>query len=329
MARTHATTTAMRLITLIMLLQRKPNQQAADLATALGVSIRTLHRYINMLDEMGIPIYSERGPYGGFSLVRGYKMAPIVFTPEEAVVVSLGTSLVGELWGPLYREAANGAAAKLDNVLPNEQRQEVAWAKRALVVTGTHRTPEEAVTATLITLRHAIRTEHVILLHYQGREGNVTDRQVEPYALVQRWGWWYLVGYCRLRQAVRSFRVDRIRTLTELAESFVLPATFDIQRYLATEPTEATQQRVQLRFGPEGAAAAWENRYQWETITEDIDGGLLVTLVTPDLLWAASTVLAYSGLAVAVAPPELCDLVCERAQAIAQQHQTIATDGGE
>ena len=76
--------TATRLITLIMLLQRRPNQKAAELAEALGVSVRSLHRYVNMLEEMGIPLYSERGPAGGFSLVRGYRMPPLVFTPAEA-----------------------------------------------------------------------------------------------------------------------------------------------------------------------------------------------------------------------------------------------------
>jgi predicted DNA-binding transcriptional regulator YafY len=84
-----------------MLLQRRPNQKAEELARALGVSVRTLHRYMTMLDEMSIPIYSERGPHGGFSLVRGYKLAPLVFTPEQAVAVYLGTSLVGEMWGRL------------------------------------------------------------------------------------------------------------------------------------------------------------------------------------------------------------------------------------
>jgi predicted DNA-binding transcriptional regulator YafY len=58
--------TATRLITLLMLLQRQPNQKASDLAKKLGISVRSFHRYIGMLDEMGIPIYSERGPYGGF-----------------------------------------------------------------------------------------------------------------------------------------------------------------------------------------------------------------------------------------------------------------------
>ena len=132
--------TATRLITLIMLLQRQPNQKANELAEQLGVSRRTIQRYINMLDEMGIPIYSERGPYGGFSLVRGYKMPPLVFTPEEAVAVYLGTSLVEEMWGQLYRDAAQGALAKLDNVLPNDQPHEVAWARRTLLATHMHRT---------------------------------------------------------------------------------------------------------------------------------------------------------------------------------------------
>jgi pimeloyl-ACP methyl ester carboxylesterase len=71
-------TPATRLITLLMLLQRQPNQKAPDLAEKLGISVRSLHRYINMLDDMGIPVYSERGPYGGFSLVRGYHMPVLV-----------------------------------------------------------------------------------------------------------------------------------------------------------------------------------------------------------------------------------------------------------
>ena len=75
--------TAARLITLIMLLQRHPNQPAAQLARALGVSVRTVQRYITMLDEMGIPVYAERGSSGGYALVRGYKLPPFVFTPEE------------------------------------------------------------------------------------------------------------------------------------------------------------------------------------------------------------------------------------------------------
>lgn len=319
--------TATRLLTLLMLLQRQPNQQAAALAAALGVSVRTLHRYLTMLEEMGIPIYSERGPYGGFSLVRGYKLPPLVFTPEEAVALYLGIRLVRELWGALYATAAAGALAKLNNVLPDEQRQEVAWAQRTLVATGMHRTPPEIVAIHLAPLRQAIHDQHQVVIGYQGRtQPETTTRTVDPYALVHRWGWWYLVGYCHLRQAVRSFRLDRISQLQMLASTFVQPADFDINAYLATELTAQPQQRVQLRFAPDAAQVVQDSRYLWETISEAADGSFVVTLVTPDLQWAASTVLAYAGLATVLEPVALRTLVRERALLLAQQHPSTESE---
>ncbi len=316
--------TATRLITLLMLLQRQPNQQAADLAAALRVSIRTLHRYITMLEDMGIPIYSERGPYGGFSLVRGYKLPPLVFTPEEAVAIYLGVRLVGELWGALYAAAATGALAKLDNVLPDDQRQEVAWAQRTLIATGMHRTQVDAMTAPLVTLRQAINDRHAVQITYQGRnQPEMTQRSVDPYALVHRWGWWYLIGYCHLRQGVRSFRVDRMAALQRLAQVFIWPEHFDIQRYLAQEPLAQPQFNARLHFALAGAPVARESRSLWETMEEQADGSVVVTLIAPDLTWAASTVLAYAGLAVVLEPIELRTLVRERALALADQHESI------
>ena len=146
---------ATRLITLIMLLQRKPNQKAHELAEQLGVSVRTVQRYILMLDDMGIPVYAERGPYGGYALVRGYKMPPLVLTPEEAVAVYLGTGLVEKMWGQLYQEAAQGALAKLDNLLPDEQLNEVAWARRTLLATHMHRADHKELAPVLDKLRRA------------------------------------------------------------------------------------------------------------------------------------------------------------------------------
>src|SRR5512135_2003245 len=253
--------TATRLITLIMLLQREPNQKATDLAKELGVSVRSLHRYMSMLDELGIPVYSERGPHGGFSLVRGYKIPPLVFTPEEAVAVYLGTSLVDEVWGKMYREAARGALAKLDNVLPNEQRHEIAWARRTLIATGMHRGDQAAVTPVLEKLRRATRERRRVQLTYRAyNRPEITNRPFDPYALVHGWGWWYIVGYCHLREAYRSFRVDRILELVVLDETFEIPADFDIHTYLASNPTEQRLVTVRLRFKPEFKQLAQDNQ---------------------------------------------------------------------
>ncbi|MGC9335653.1 MAG: helix-turn-helix transcriptional regulator, partial [Anaerolineae bacterium] len=124
---------ATRLISIILMLQSRGTLKACDLAEELGVSERTIHRYMGMLDELGIPIYSERGPYGGFSLVRGYKLPPLVFSPEEATALYLGTELVKDIWGASYQEAVVAATAKLDNVLPDALLQEVKQVQRSLL----------------------------------------------------------------------------------------------------------------------------------------------------------------------------------------------------
>ena len=316
--------TATRLITLIMLLQRGPNQKAAGLAQELDVSVRTVHRYINMLDDMGIPIYSERGPYGGFSLVRGYRMPPLAFTPEEAVAVYLGTSLVEEMWGRLYREPARGALAKLDNVLPDEQRNEVAWAQRSLVATGMHRADFTPLVPVLEKLRRATRERRRVTMTYRGRgQPEPLQREIDPYALVHRWGWWYVVGFCHLRSAIRSFRVDRIVELALLEAVFDVPEDFHVWEYFASEPQSQPRFEVRMRFSPEVALQAMDARAFWDDMDVRDDGSLVVSFMVPNLEWALSTALSYGPGVVVLEPEELRVLLRERARAIASQYGTV------
>ena len=311
------TNTATRLITLIMLLQRQPNQKAAQLAGKLGVSVRSLHRYMAMLDEMGIPVYSERGPYGGFSLVRGYKMPPLVFTPEEAVAVYLGTSLVGEMWGQLYQDAAQGSLAKLDNVLPDEQREEVAWARRALVATGLHRAGLEDMAPHLEKLRRAVREwRRVSMVYRSSGSTQPQERLLDPYALVLRWGWWYVVGYCHLRQEVRTFRLDRVQELTLTSQVFQPPTDFNVWDYLAAELQAQPQIKARLCFTPQAAHVALDSRAFWEALEEQPDGSIEVTFYAPDLTWAASSTLAYGPIVEVLEPPELRQMVHQWAAAV-------------
>jgi predicted DNA-binding transcriptional regulator YafY len=314
--------TASRLITLILLLQNQPNQKASDLAEKLEVSIRTIHRYFAMLGEMGIPVYAERGPYGGFSLVRGYKLPPLIFSPEEAVAVYLGTSLVGEMWGQLYKEAAQGAMAKLQNILPNEQRAEIDWARRSLVVTGLHRADPTALFPILEELRRAAREQLRVSIIYQGAaNAEATTRQVDPYALVFRAGLWYLVGYCHLRATYRTFRVDRIQKLTVMSQSFQISEGFDIHEYLKNEFKDQPGIRARLRFTSEAARIVKSNYPVWESIQENPDGSIIATLTAPDLQWLASMTLSFAHWVTVLEPPELRNIVREWAQSTAELYQ--------
>ncbi len=308
--------TATRLITLILLLQRRPNQKAAELARELGVSVRTVHRYMGMLEEIGIPIYSERGPHGGFSLVRGYKMPPLVFSTEEAVAVYLGTSLVRETWGDFYRDAAQAAQSKLENVLPDEQRREVAWARRTLLARGTHHAEGASLLSRLQELRQATREGRRVSMLYRSRKRSAAQRrELDPYVLVDRWGWWYVVGHCHHRQSIRTFRVDRILQLELLDQTFEVPHDFDAQQYLVDEEESQRVVQVRLRFLPESSHVALDESYWWETLEPQPDGSVILSQAFLDLDSAARMALSYSTLATVLEPEELREMVRERALA--------------
>lgn len=110
-------TTATRLLTLILLLQRRPSQKAVESADPLSVLVRTVQRYIAMLDEMGIPVCSDRGPHGGNSPVRAYRMPPLIFSPEEAVAIYLGTGLASNV-GQTVRECRTERAGQAGQRAP-------------------------------------------------------------------------------------------------------------------------------------------------------------------------------------------------------------------
>lgn len=316
------TNPATRLITLILLMQRQPGQKAADLAQRLGVSVRTLHRYFAMLDEMGVPVYSERGPQGGFSLLRGYKLPPLVFTPEEAAAVMLGASLVGEIWGQLYREAAQGALAKLENVLPDDQLQEIAWAQRTLAVIGVNRADLNLLTPRLQVLRQAAReNRRICMTYHSGSQPQGVTRLLDPYGLAHRSGWWYVAGYCHLRAEVRTFRIDRIAELNLTAETFIPPAHFDLHAYISQEWQSEASLQVRLRFSPPFAHVARYSRGYWDSFEEQPDGAAIVTFSASDMQWAVSNTLSYGAAVEVLDPPAVRQKVQAAAQSISKIYQ--------
>ncbi len=319
---------ATRLITLIMLLQRCPNQKAADLAAELDISVRSLHRYLAMLDEMGIPIYSERGPGGGFSLVRGYKLPPLVFSPDEAVALALGASIIAEMWGSLYQTACTAALAKLHNVLPDEQRSQVDRAQHTLLATGLNRADMAEITPALEKLRTAVgERRRVSLVYRSGSHPEPQPREIDPYALVHRWGWWYVIGYCHLREEIRSFRVDRIVSLDLTRTAFQTPQTFDVSAYLREEGGQQSLITVRMRFFPRAAPIAQVNRSYFEALEEQPDGSIIGCFRVPDLIWAASTALAYGPDVEVLEPASLRQIVRDWAQKIARRYPS--NEGGE
>ncbi len=198
----------------------------------------------------------------------------------------------------------------------------MAWARNSLVATGMNRSDLKALTPTLEKLRRAIREHRGVSMTYQsGQLPHPTQRELDPYALVHRWGWWYVIGFCHLRKEVRTFRADRISEITLSDATFSIPPDFDLQAHLKNEFQAQPQVKVKLKVEADSTWLFKENHSYWESVEEQADGSLIVTFSAPALEWAASTALAYGPAVEVLEPPELRRMVAEWLQVMKGKYE--------
>ena len=311
---------ATRLLSLILMLQSRPTWKASELAAEFDVSVRTVHRYMRMLEDMGIPIFTERGPYGGFSLMRGYKLPPLLFTAEEATVLYMGAQLVRSLLGQTYDDAARAATAKLDNVLPDELRSEVARARQSMVVGGLTILDYHPWEETIHILRRCIGERKRVQITYRGFRHKESCRVIAPYALTLQWGYWYVVGFCYLRDEMRTFRVDRILDVVPQDETFSLPRGFDVREHMEQSMRFESAYAVVVQIDASAAPEVRERFGTWMQLEAQSDGSVIAQFEAATLDWATGWVLGRGSSAQALEPPELVARVREAALGVLERH---------
>lgn len=220
-----------RVLTVLELLQSRKQLSGAELARRLEVDVRTARRYITTLQDMGIPIETERGPYGGYQLRRGYKLPPLMFTDAEAVALTLGLLAIREYRFPVDMIAVEGALAKTERALPEKLFDQVRGLQEAITFNVSN-SSEPFDNEFVATLSAAAHQERQVRLSYQSWRGDETKRIFDPYGIVFNEGYWYTAGYCHLRQDLRTFRLDRIMALELLESTFTRPVDFDTLDYV-------------------------------------------------------------------------------------------------
>jgi predicted DNA-binding transcriptional regulator YafY len=220
-----------RVLALLELLQARGSTSGSDLAQALDVDPRTLRRYIATLEELGIPILTSLGRYGGYQLVPGFKLPPLMFTDDEAVALAMGLLAARSLGLGRAMPAVASAKAKLGRVMPDRLRARLNAVDQSVALELT-RPPAPIDESVLGLLTTAAQEHRRIHLQYRAPQGESTQRDFDPYGLVYREGRWYAVGMCHLRKGLRSFRLDRVGAAAALETRFDRPATFDSLAYL-------------------------------------------------------------------------------------------------
>lgn len=222
------TVRATRLLHLLDALRgRRRPVVGADLADALGVSLRTLYRDIATLRAQGADILGDPGV--GYTLRPGFLLPALNFTADELEALTLGARWVARQADPELAQAAQRATARIAATLPADLR--LAIETSGLLVPDLGDAPPPA--PWLPVLRRGIRREHVLRMEYVDVGGQVSQRQIWPFAMAFLGGHGMIAAWCELRGDFRHFRADRVRALADGGERYPSRRPLLIQRWRA------------------------------------------------------------------------------------------------
>ncbi len=315
-----------RVLTVLEWLQARPHMSGIELAERLEVDQRTVRRYITMLQDMGVPIESKRGRYGMYRLRPGTKVPPLIFRNDEAFALTLGLLTARKMGLAVTAPAVESALAKVERSLPMELREHVR-AIQDTIIFDFDVAKTAPVSDIVVTMCVAVQQRHRLCLRYRSYNAEeVTEREVDPYGVVCRTGFWYMVGFCHLRHDVRVFRLDRTLSAEMREETFVAPEDFDVlahvTRSIAMMPTtwlvdvllETTLEQARHMISPTLATLEQE------------EGGVAMRCYVQQLEWFAPTLVDLRCPFIVRKPDELRTVLLRLAEQIAQMaYRQVAT----
>ncbi|MBW7453919.1 helix-turn-helix transcriptional regulator [Paenibacillus sepulcri] len=310
-----------RLMELMMTVNRKRKFTVKELAQEFGVSARTILRDLQELSELGVPLYSEVGPHGGYQVLKERILPPIAFTEEEAVAIFFAShALRHYLYTPFETESSS-ALNKFYLYMSGDVRDRIDQMKNRIdFVTPTRHLESPHL---LILLDGAIR-QKVLRIEYDSREGE-SCRQIQPVGVYASNGLWYCPAYCFLRCDFRLFRCDRIHS-ANYDPTGVNPLDLrhvhlgNWMSYIQQEPMPA---RLHVELSKEGVQRCETElgRRLELHIREDGTGWLDDPISKNDLLFFARFFIGLGTAATVENPPELIDVMKEQLSEIMAKYR--------
>ncbi|RLQ96883.1 helix-turn-helix transcriptional regulator [Falsibacillus albus] len=245
------------MLSILWLLKTRKRMTAKELSEELEIHIRTIYRYIDALSASGVPIIAEAGHNGGYSLLDHSIEAPLFFNLEEQKALIHAASFAKEAGYPFGKEL-EAAVSKLKLYTNESQRTRIDRHINGFEVISTSHSHQ--LENFLKELEQAMVRNHTLTMVYQkGEKDTRTSRNIDPYGLVHWKNKWYVVAYCHYRNQPRSFRVDRIKELTNTDAVFETPVDFSprefFMKWMLPDPCEQEEKVLIHLHGREQAIA--------------------------------------------------------------------------
>ncbi|GGA01679.1 DNA-binding transcriptional regulator [Paenibacillus marchantiophytorum] len=316
-----------RLIQLMMAVNERMQFTTKEMADEFGVSERTMHRYLQELSELGMPLYTEFGPHGGFRLLKKRMLPPILFSEQEAVAMFFAFQSL-QFYGALPFSAESVTALnKFYHYLPSDTKARINALKDRVSFWTPSRTQSSPY---LEQLLDAAIAEQPLLITYTSKDGD-KQRVLQPIGIYSSNGFWYFPSYCFQKEAILLFRADRIRDLEQAGAEY-LPK--DFQHYTLGDwlktgheaNKEAATLPLKVRFSPEGVRAYERSNGPDEHLERRKDGsGYLATQIHPSNLgYFSNYYLSLGKEAVVEEPPAMVQWIREQIQAMQIAYGTVS-----
>jgi predicted DNA-binding transcriptional regulator YafY len=300
-----------RLLNVASILYSKGSGEAgvpvAEIARLTGMTTRTVYRDINALDEeLGVPVFQAgRGRYG---IDRKFSLPPLRLSVPEAIVLFLASRLIAR-WSDQYDAAVVSAFTKLADALPQPIARHVA---ATMVAFGEH-DPDEPFSRTFSAVARGWAEGRVVEIDYDPGSAPPKRTRVHPYFLEPDAALRsvYLIGFDEPANALRTYKVERIRSATLTQDRYEIPEGFDPDRWLANSwgiwSSDSTPpERVRLRFDASVAhrvrEAVW---HRSQELTELPDGGVELTVTVAGTIEIRPWILSWGDGVEVLEPPSL------------------------
>jgi len=296
---------------------------AQELAERLEVSERTIYRDLDALSIAGVPVYAERGPGGGCSLLESYR-TNLTGLNETEVKALFMVSIPGPMADLGLSKAFNTALLKLSAALPTAHRDYAEYVRQRLYLDTVDWSHAQEPVPHLQTIQEAIWQDRRLNLTYRRAEGSWVKRLVDPYSLVAKGGIWYLVG--SVTRWMLVFRVSRVQAAAITESHFERQSGFDLVAYwtdwcaqmAVSHPPYPVTLRVAWEVIPLLPGILGERAHSLleQAGPPDAEGAITLTLTFESLEAARSQVLGFGPLVEVLEPAELRDSVIEQATRI-------------
>lgn len=257
-----------RLSAILIHLQTKKVVTAQEIADRFGLSIRTVYRDIRALEQAGVPVGAEAGV--GYFLDDSYRLPPVMFSIEEATALLVAAKFLANLPDNHTRGHFNNALYKVKSLLRSSQKEHIQQLDERMAVYIHPGKNEPKDNEYLPLLQDALSTQNLLRLTYHAHYSNeVATRDVEPLGLCFYQDDWHLIGWCRLRNDYRDFRIDRVVRVEKLDEIVNAKQHISIDEYFARWIQQTNMIEIQLLVKNDALELLRKSKYWFGFISQD------------------------------------------------------------